>query len=362
MADAAGFLSSTQFQTFQQRDRCLDRQVLPQRGGQQTLLDFCLEGIQRQSPPRFSAFAIAVKPDDGMSWSAERVYQEARRLRPNYACIALHEILGKALPAISLLMKPQQFLRLAANCKLANRFLGPWSFRFLSLLGIVIAAISAYTQLSKLASLPWFWVALALLAAATQSPLAEWRSKRRMQSSEESFQEKFRSTNLMGSDWDNFIQAMVKKMRSTPFPRVIVIDDFEALDMLTQRVIVQYFDGLIDEPPGCEVWCIFEGTTGGTFSTRARLNAKRASAFGDVLCAKQPLLSTDEKLDLIERIGAPADREQFTTIKSVCDSQSLSAEDRLRPLREYQQRDEKQSALVVRFCALLAMAGLGGRR
>src|SRR5436190_3440937 len=313
MEEAGGFLSRSEFEEFSRPDRFFARQVLQGRGRgkQESLLQLCTNPLDRRNVPRFSAFAITVQPDDGMSWSAESVYQEVRRKRRGFKCVAMQRPPIGSPPAISALVPAAKLLRLAVRCKLADAFLPAVAYRALTLLVLAAVGVAAYAQVQKVPPGAWILAAIVGALAAIKVPLEKWLPQKRMQTSQEKFLATIATVEPKDGRRADLVNLLAEELRSVPFPRYVVVDDFEGLDALTHDVVLRYFERMADQSVGCGVWCIFDRHDGQSFSTRADIRDRQSAAFHGLIRATQLTLSAQEKAQLITVAGTSPDHKAF---------------------------------------------------
>ena len=362
MEGVGTFLSVAEFAEFQRPSRFRARHVLRTKGRKLSLEEYCTEILKLPHPPAFTARVIAVQPDDGMSWSAERVLQMATAVRGSFACTGLTRTSHGQLPALAALLGEPELLKLAARCRLTNRFIAPFLSRLLYLAVLAGAVAAEFSRLYKLPASAWIAATLIAVGIVIKDPLSAWLSKMRLEKSRTTFVESMNTCDVSMQTWKRLVDLAAKALHSGPFPRFVVIDGFDSLDPLTQNVILRYFDQLRDDPIGCEIWCIFDSTTGTTFSAQACLCTNRSSTFASVEYARQLVLSSEEKAELIESLGLPAEQAKFSAVKSVCDLSSLVAKDRTKALREYLHSTSAKPADVASFVGLIGVAALDGRR
>ena len=59
-----------------------------------------------------------------------------------------------------------------------------------------------------------------------------------------------------------FVDDVALLLRAGPFPRVVVVDNFERLDHTTRDVIARYLERFAEGAGGSEIWVVFEPRDG----------------------------------------------------------------------------------------------------
>lgn len=357
MSKTAAFLSQAEFVYFQQPGRFISRTVVPAQGERQDVTSF--GGASRRS--RFNVTVVQVAEDDGASWSAEAVVQATRDAHPQFECRGLRDAEEDVLPSLTTLIPRTRFLKLAAKCRLTDRFLSPTVARGLWLLPLVTTAVVESLKGFKLsAPVIAFGAVISGLLVAGRAPLTEFLAGRRIRSSEDKLKARLRDTNRSGHHWRDLVGELVAELRRGPFPRHVIIHDFEALDLLTRDVVSRYFEESLEiESPGREAWCVFEGPGGQNFSNTCAFTIRRLIERKTLSQARQLPLSEAEKRRLVKQINGADAQLAFTTVKSVCDSTMTAATLRLKPLRELVSVNSERSSDIMSLLGLLSAAGLG---
>ena len=290
-----------------------------------------IKELRRQKNHGSKIDCISVAKDDGMSWSAEALYQEIKVNFPEYNiwCFGSSIRVGK-LPAIAEYVGESRFLRTAVKFKLTSSFLvfrswmTPLLILIMLMIGIVYRAMKlaiANTFSAKstfdIFNDPSFYVLAFLLVASsllTKFLLSKLETKTKSKSIQ-NFVEKF-DENKSKIPFANFTDKIAEMMRNLDFPKVIIIDDYETLDPTSELVLNTYIKKYISDGYGLEYWIIFEHETGIRFSTHV-LEDLRNDNYRKVKFFKQLPLRPFEKNELAKVVGKP-ERAEFSAVKWIC--------------------------------------------
>ncbi len=338
MADSS-FIGPGEQEQFGRPGRCLPRTLrsLPSphasdAGGREVdlarFLRERLESLGRLDSRWFDASCIRVRRDDGMSWSAEAARLTLGALRPQFRLLALSPRLALAnLPPVAELVGQERYFRLASRHLggLAHAERRPWLKALIVLGSVVLAGGIAGVRLhleNRLGSVaaplgsPLFYVGsvlLTLLGMLGERLLLGGRSEAGEERAPALAQALANSSGKAARD--DLVSALVERLSLGPFPRFVVIDDFEALDELTREVLLTYFRSHAERAAGSEAWVVFESEDGDRLSARL---VDQGSGFATqrLHVLEQQFLNTAEKERLAELIGKP-EQSAFTTVKSV---------------------------------------------
>lgn len=276
----------------------------------------------------FQCFCVAVAKGDGMTWAAEKLNAEIADKFPQYERVCLPDLrLTDALPVVADLVRRRTFLKLAARHHLGQRFLSLQWWVSLAILGAAVAFSTAYELLkSQLESNPQSLTyvtfgALSALGLAAQHIVGYWT----VNSDSSGVRDLIRLLQEQGGkkggeaadNYQGFVNELALHLQPKERPRVVIVDNYEHLDATTRAVIRRYFETHTREKArASEMWVIFEGTDGETFSKEAT-KFPPPPAFKETSFFKQLLLTDPEKRAFVERLGLPDYDISFSTIKNL---------------------------------------------
>lgn len=217
---------------------------------------------------------VSVRPRDGMTWMAESTFRTLKSMLPHFEPFPLG---GRAreggLPEIAGLVSEKAFWKLAETSGLLK---SRWRTTVARLL---IGALGTSVVMLR----PWIlrddpvrdWglyvaSALMLLFAFFQPLMAEVLAQSGL-SADRSAARTDLLKQLESNDhpiWSDeerngirqkFVDLLASSMAHEPFPRLVVIDDYEQLDPITADVVFSYLhDVRKADDRNAEIWCIFE--------------------------------------------------------------------------------------------------------
>ena len=271
----------------------------------------------------FEGIAITVKSDDGMTWSAEKVAREVTVEYPTFTCWSVSR--SKAtlgLPVIASFVGKRVFLTLAGKRGLADRFFWwrAWHTLIIVALAIVVGTASRLLSLVKpgpepqtvldavlspAAVVPTLVVAILGVAAPF---LQAWINGRTFLNALRTYVEREREPGQRASDvFALFVEDLAVELRRGPFPRLVVIDKYQTLDLTTQDVIDRYFADHVRERNGSEVWVVFEESVGPLFAKKVLECRKPETPHGcgyeGTSLWAQTLLTRAERTELLRTLG-----------------------------------------------------------
>jgi hypothetical protein len=295
----------------------------------------------------FECVCIRAARGDGMTWSAEsvaRAFEErhdfdalARSLSGERS--AVHRITGGAaggeLPPVAGLLGERRFLAMASSAGLIEPFISPRNRRTMRGIGFAIVAGAAVILLttaqgderrrSALANAAALAVA-ASAAAVLGGVFTRYIPTRTAADARRDFitglGEGFAGVEKAEQKLRKLGTDISVELRRGPFPRWIVVDDWEGLDVVTQRAVQEYFKGSCAARGGAEMWVVFEPTSGERLSATA-VEKKFPCVLGDeagferMTLYQQELLDEGERQQLARRTGRVL-RSGATTVRQVC--------------------------------------------
>lgn len=354
MADPTPFFIGEKFNEFQQSGRFQSRHITPAPlSPPDTVtgpaeLTYSVSGHLRtlsrswEKPGRdnqqekkwFGCYCIAVKTDDGMSWSAEAVAQRVAEKYPSFDIFPLAGRSGTgdstpgsgvtrdSIPDISQVVGERSLMRAAVRHRLAKWYptlylhQAPLLLACLFLLGVVatigqalvkIWSPSTPVQFSQLLHPALVIVAGALAILAVMSKwVGDLLATGRKEKSIEGFIGKLPQYENEESHavvaYGKFVKDVAKLLQWADRPRIVIIDNYEGLDPTTRRVIESYFRSYAEGAEGAEFWVIFEREDGPRFSEIMRFEAGGYS-YERTTFFEQDYLSAEARLKLNQFLG-----------------------------------------------------------
>jgi hypothetical protein len=286
-------------------------------------------GSAPRSGARWSRlFCIEVRENDGMSWTAESVRIALAKRFPAFKLIAVrNEAATDRMPVIADILGRNLFMRRAVKLGLADEYPTFHSWRSVLLLALAVGLIFAKSLADVLLkavtnttnSGPMTAILLLVLAAAAATVIGQWLlvnkpvlSRRR---SEEGFRQKL-SALPAKSEYPGFVEELARELGTTDDPRIVIIDNYDAVDEMTQSVIARYIGEIHAEAKQSELWVVFEGETGDRLSAQALETWSDPRALRPLLY-RQQFLSPDERRSLAKKAGDES-RATFSAVKSIC--------------------------------------------
>lgn len=298
MGSGPSFLTHTEHDEFLKPGRFIDRSLVDSdtasgrqaisntRGLTQYLSEY-IKQLERREGQWLDLLCIRVRPDDGMSWSAEAVSDILNDKLGHYTQWRLSGLTNaELLPAIARLIGVRTFLRLAIQHRLTRSFftLRPWLAPIIIAVVIVASvvgkmletAIKSHTTgsvaLQSLLTDGFFigCTALAVVIALGLQQITAFFTTHTRGASIETFRKEL-DAKRASSEYRQFVEDLARHLAGWPFPRAVVVDNFEALqakDPTTAEVMLRYFQGYIAEARGSEFWTIFEHVDGDKFTNR----------------------------------------------------------------------------------------------
>ena len=349
---APAFLTAEKYEEFLKPDRFVARSIAEVgresgRANVATRTDLIthvttrLHAISRREGSSFESVCIRVRRGDGMSWSAEAVRAALREQAPHFTTWAIsNRTIADGMPIMAKLIGLRAFLRLAAQHKLTRSFVTLRWWLAPALVGVVIAGgalgrIMDGLLKAETGSAPtvrgllsdWTFLAYTIGAAAVAlgaQQLTTFLTTRTESESLKTFRQDLESKER-SQEYDEFVEALASRLAGSPFPRFVIIDDFEALDPATARTVLRYFQTHRESAQGSEFWIVFERDNGERFTSR--LIAGRASSQpSPVSIFEQLEITNEQKTALIRMLNRPARAADFTAVKPICEDDKEGAE------------------------------------
>lgn len=288
-----------------------------------TLVEERVRQLIKRTPP-FECLCIGVADDDGMSWSAEQVHTALREGHPRFERLCFSDRLTvDGLPALAQAIGEAPFLRYAARNKLTASFtteraLAWWFATLLAvvLVGYLALRSDAWLGSSTLRALrDWtgslpVWGALAAIGGLFLKVFAPRLARHDLANA----REKYRAQDALKNE--RFLDDLARALQTEPFPRILIVDNFERLDDVTRAVLGRYLSRFAEAGRGAELWIVFELRNGDALSQEAltkpeRFGSRRTSIL------RQLSLEPAERLHLARLTGDPG-RGAFLSVKNVC--------------------------------------------
>lgn len=286
----------------------------------------------------FGCCCISVPPDDGMSWSAEALAQQVADEFASYDVLPLsRQSATDSLPHIVQVIGERSLMKAAVRQKLANWYPtlyvshAPLIVAGIFVLGGLIAALQALVKLwapsspaqpNQVFDLKLFVLAGVLAILAIVAKLAADKlSTGKKKASIDEFIGKlpgYEASPRQGTAayW-KFVGEAAKSLEWVAKPRIVIVDNYERLDLTTRRILERYFQESYKDAAGAEFWVIFESTDGPGFSKLIQQSENGYAQFSkNVSFFQQQLLTQAALLKLNQFLGRD-EVPQYSTVKSV---------------------------------------------
>ena len=357
------FLRHSEWAEFQKPGRFVPRyaalprdgKVVPVSSKPEELLPALRKDLEARKDGQiwFRCWSISVGADDGMSWTAESISQELSKARPHFHqdCIPAAPTVNR-LPAIARIVGEKNFLRLAARHRITTSFLTLRSWLTPAIIGSAFALALTLRIIEVLfkakspdtaAHLPSallntsFWAIAA--AASGLGLISQYVSTLFTTRTRAKSMEKFLSDlpeKQETQEYNAFIEDLASGLRSSDFPRFVIIDHFERLDVTTQRVVDRYLAQYSEQARGSEFWVILELQEQRTFSSLMALSQK-GYGYSRTRQARQVALERAEKQALKDLLGLEQEAVEFHSVKRVCERVTVAGTRHAALFREYRE-------------------------
>lgn len=297
-----------------------------------------LRALSRKPDKWFGCYCIGVTPDDGMSWSAEAVAQQVAGQFRSYVVLPLsRQTATDSLPHIVQVIGERNLMKAAVRRKLANWYPtlyvshAPLILACIFLLGGLIAVLQALlklwspstpTQANQLFDPKLFVLAgglaiLAIVAKLATDKLSTGKKKASIDEFVGELPGYEASTTQGAAAYWKFVEEAAKSLEWVEKPRIVIVDNYERLDLTTRRILKRYFQKHYQDAAGAEFWVIFESTDGPGFSKLVQQSENGyAQVSKEVSFFQQQLLTESALLRLNQFLGRD-DAPQYSTVKSV---------------------------------------------
>ncbi|HMJ62040.1 MAG TPA: hypothetical protein VK493_09770 [Bryobacteraceae bacterium] len=362
MPQGSSFLEDDQVQLFNTPGRRVPRmveRVSDVEGAKpEPLIQAVLELLRQmpnQAQRRFRCCCIAVEPDDGMSWSAEAVARSCAEQAPHYKLWRLQDAPERSkLPVIADIVGEKRFVNAAAQRKFTTRFLSlaaqPWMSPLIgSLLFIVPALVETLKQIKPGQPLtvgtfsdPLIWLYGALMSALGLA--GKWAAEKRQSGSKSKSIRELRQRLIDERSTDEhalFVADLVKWYSRGDFPRIVIIDNWQALDPTTRAVLEAYLRSEAAQDDA-ELWVVFEMETR-QLDVWIADRASDLSRTSYVLSFDQLPLTTPQKRELVKITHGQEDAIEATAVKFVCQDWALKIQSLVPAFEQWRARHPAQS-------------------
>ncbi len=283
---------------------------------------------------RFRCSCVAVAEDDGMSWSAEAVSRAINDRFPQYRCFHIKDrVETDQLPAIAQMTGKVALFRMAAKAGLikdawfARRWVTLGMSSLLVALGAVRMIVDSFSKtvesgakestFSRLGNLEFL---IGVAAATTLMAVAGWLEKRKDDDPKSKVKRDLVDSlrkECQTEEYEDLANDLAKKLKTGDFPRVVIIDRYEALDPLSREALTKYLDKYPGSE-GAELWVVFEGINGARLTPWILTRKAFPAVASQYVLFDQLLLTVKEKRDLVKALGKDDSAADFATVKAVC--------------------------------------------
>ncbi|MDR0307832.1 MAG: hypothetical protein LBI42_13490 [Chitinispirillales bacterium] len=298
---------------------------------------------------------------DGISWLSEKILnafnnKTYNRVAPPklYLLKKNTEIVSKKLPDISLLIGEKQFNKCAEKSGLMEKSL--WLFlsvvcAIIPAIGTIVSILLGVLNISAITlKLPVLCV-LSLLSVLGILGIVFRSSKSKTEERREKFLNIIhkKETSKDGS-YKTLIKYLVEKISDLHPSRILIIDEFSALDKLSQNVLQVYYESKSEYQQDKELWIIIN--TNFTCSEQSKLWKNQNKTFPKFKYAKLLVLNSTEKKKLVKALDLLHENTKYEIIKDVC-SNSLSP-DSFADMQEKLKKLQNDNNTAFRFLYLIA--------
>jgi hypothetical protein len=300
--------------------------------------------------PKLESVCIQVKEDDGMTWSAEAVNSELRRRHPKCQHWLLANYMAEfELPLISKVVGITPLLKIAAKNKLLSLYITakPW-MRWVILGAAVLVAFAVKLlevwQKAAPSSTVYIIIGASAALALVSQHAVNYLNSRTGYNQHTNFKEglaKALGQEQLPNYYLDFVGDIARHLQSHDFPRCVIIDNYERLDLTTKHVIERYFAEFAEGAKGVEFWVIFEAPDGGTFSKLAD-PGKKGYGFKRTRTFRQLLLDKKEKERLLEMLPGRGEGALDYNVVKLIAKETTEGEERIKRLAEQYRNDHRK--------------------
>lgn len=300
----------------------------------------------------FGCACVEVRDEDGMTWSAETVSLKLEDDFPRFNRIHLASYKDNySLPVISNLIGVRRFLkaaeehRLLSPSALSGRWPAPVIFGVAVLLGVVLQLIPEPAEGGPSTRTTYLTIlASAVIGLASQYVITHL-TDRTIPKKIEKLNSELEKIAAGGGDekYHRFIDSLARCLKGVGFPRFVIVDDYERLDLPTRGVIQRYFEQYAPDAAGSEYWVVFEGQDGDKFSSQID-DGQKFEAYRESIMLRQLFLDKEERRRLVEQLGRAPEAVHYQAVKLIC-KDTAKGKERVRKIVERYRRDHPKEPI-----------------
>jgi len=309
----------------------------------------------------FGCSCVEVIKGDGMSWNCEAINQfVAKEFSHLKRWRLTNNSTLDSLPLVANYIKLKSFLRLAIANDLTDSFFSFISIRswMMPIIFFLSLAVSFLSQLfdsyrefqvglvanaSGVFTNPKFYVVNVILLGlgVASQYLATLMSTRTESGSVEKLVARLNNIEPSNLSYDRFIDQLARKLQTADFPRVVIIDNFEALDTTTRHVIARYFKAHSSLRSGSEYWIIFENGNGSDRLSNLKFKDS-GPAYAKTKLFRQLLLTPQEKVNLVKLLSKSQEIAEYDVVSRICHAEDPQSPEVAKFFKSYRDRHPKK--------------------
>ena len=327
-----------------------------------SMVDMKLSGRRGQYDIR--CLSIQVDKDDGMTWAAESINEAIEKLHPQYAKEKklLQGYVHDGLPLISQLLSEKKIRNILKKHLFPTergfyKIIIPVLVAFLYVTADVLTSLSAnpdvnYTKVIAPFFNPNFWIIFGLILSITIAAQHLYYKYilKETEKTDKKIIEQLENENFNNSDkFERIIDTIVQKIRPYGF-RIIIVDNFSQLDIISRKVIEQYLLKY-NSTWASEFWVVFDNKKTGVNNFNQFIIhhvdewifRTRTKTF-DLIH-----VGLEQKRKLIELLQVPKESENYRFIKTICKGELINANWNIEQLVEYRENIPKSDDIYEEF-------------
>ena len=339
------FLTGEERQKFETPGRVIPRRITQQVPHEDPasavpLTQHLLQRVEEQIKKRqakdvlgywFEGLVVTVQPRDGMSWTAEATTRAYLAAHPTVRAWTIPDSPPPDdLPAVAHHVGASWFLTVAAKRGLADPFLTWRSWQVLAAVGVVLAVMTVAQIFgdAPVKGLPLSArnATLALLVAGMTlagAVLRGWLGAHTYAAALKSFLERIQGSEASDA-FTELVDDAARRLQGGPFPRLVVVENYQTVDRLTQEVIERYFSTFAEDADGSETWVVFEPPGAGRLARRVierrRADEPHGRGYRGMSLWAQVFLNADERRLLLERLDRKVEATAgLAAVKLLCE-------------------------------------------
>jgi len=302
-----------------------------------SIIEERLKKLLKREKKWFECICVRIHENDGITWAAEKAKETVKKIISNhYKLILLGERAQiDSLPLISSVLGVDNFLSLAYKKNFTSRYISTKSFAKYAIIGSIIVLevlygfLSDYQKQTTQAALknkgsflddPGYYIILivmVLVSIITRHIIPNMPESTRAKSIDKFLDALKNARNTESNMFEEFIDSLAVKLSREGFPRIIIIDNYEALDFTTKKTLKRYYNKYVEKAAGSEMWIVCEKRTGDGILNDVIQNSGNYTDL-NTTTYEQLLLTQEEKEKLVKTLHRPPESVQFATIKAVC--------------------------------------------